>query len=211
MEIEVDCMEVSVLIEGVHNDRGKIEGTTVANSINPICSSVTLLKGEQIILVDTGYLGYEKEIITRLEEQGITPDDVDIIFNTHSHFDHCFNNYLFLNAKVIFGRSEWSLKKCNVMSEVKIPGLTIMQTPGHSQDHQSILVRKDKNYVIAGDAVREDIIRDDEKWKSIVNDDYIRSVKRIFEVADIIIPGHGRVIQGEVFDQLMIRLTKKGC
>lgn len=194
-------MKLVLLLEGVHNDTGPIEGTPIINSIDPICSSVTLLKGEQNILVDTGYRGYEEEIVSRLEEQGLTPEDILVVFNTHSHFDHCANNHLFTNAKVIYGRGILSPKKWDVASAVEIPGVTIMKTPGHYQDHQSILVKTDRNYVIAGDALREDIIRDEERWKSM-NEEYVLSVKRILDVADVVIPGHGRVIQGQLLEEL---------
>jgi hypothetical protein len=69
-------MELVLLLEGVHNDTGPIEGTPIVNSIDPICSSVTLLKGEHIILVDTGYRGYEEEIVSHLEAQGLEPGDI---------------------------------------------------------------------------------------------------------------------------------------
>jgi glyoxylase-like metal-dependent hydrolase (beta-lactamase superfamily II) len=194
-------MEIIVLLEGIHEDKGPKEGTRVVNSLDPICSSVTLLKGKNYILVDTGYRGFDEEILARLEKQGLTPDEIDIIFNTHNHFDHCYNNYLFKNAKVIHGQNEFYPKKLDVFSTITISDVEIIKTPGHYPDHQSILAKTDQTYVIAGDAFREDIIRDEEKWNSM-NSKYVKSAKRILSVADVIIPGHGRVIQGEILEDL---------
>jgi glyoxylase-like metal-dependent hydrolase (beta-lactamase superfamily II) len=194
-------MEITVLIEGVHNDLGPLEGTGIINSINPICSSVTLLKGEKNIIIDTGYRGFEEEILSRLNDEDLNCEDINIVFNTHSHFDHCYNNYLFTNAKIIYGHSVLANKKWDVYCEISIPNVSIIKTPGHYPDHQSILVQKERSYVIAGDALREDIIRDIEKWNSM-NKEYVKSVKHIFSVADIIVPGHGRVIRGSLFKEL---------
>jgi glyoxylase-like metal-dependent hydrolase (beta-lactamase superfamily II) len=194
-------MEITVLIEGVHNDLGPIEGTNVINSINPICSSVTLLKDEKNILVDTGFRGFDKEILTCLNNQGLNREDIDFVFNTHAHFDHCFNNFLFSNAKIVFGSNLLHMRKFDVHREIIIPNVSILKTPGHYPDHQSLIVEKDAVYVIAGDALREDIIRDEKKWNSM-NEEYIQSVKRIFSVADNIIPGHGRLIDRSIIKEL---------
>jgi glyoxylase-like metal-dependent hydrolase (beta-lactamase superfamily II) len=194
-------MEIIVLLEGIHEDKGPKEGTWVVNSLDPICSSVTLLKDKDNILVDTGYRGFGEEILTCLNKQGLTSDEIDIVFNTHNHFDHCYNNYLFKNAKVIHGQNEFYPKKLDVFSSIAIPGVEIIKTPGHYPDHQSIIVRTDQTYIIAGDAFREDIIREEEKWNSM-NDKYVKSAKLILSIANVIIPGHGRVIQGEILEEL---------
>lgn len=198
-------MEIIVLMEGFHKEQGLIKGTKVVNSLNPICSSVTLLKGKKIILVDSGYRGFEEEILARLKKQGLTSEDIDIVFNTHNHFDHCFNNYLFTNAKLIHGQNKFYPKKLDVYSSITIPGVKIMKTPGHYPDHQSILVKTDRTYVIAGDAFREDIIRDEERWK-LMNEQYVESAKLILSVADVIIPGHGRVIHEQILKEIKMIL-----
>ena len=82
-------MEIALLVEGIHNDRGAKAGTEIICSIDPICSSITLLKGKKNIIVDSGNRGFEQKIITSLQEQGLKLKDVDYVFNTHSHFDHC--------------------------------------------------------------------------------------------------------------------------
>lgn len=130
------------------------------------------------------------------------PEDIDLIVNTHSHFDHCSNNHLFPQATVIFGRNVLSPKKWDVVKEVRIPGVIIISTPGHYPDHQSVVVHSDQVYVIAGDAVRETTIRDEQRWQMVANPEYVQSVKRIFAMADVIIPGHGPIIQGEVLCEL---------
>ena len=201
-------MEIIVLIEGVHNDLGPLEGTSVINSINPICSSVTLIKEKKNIIIDTGFRGFQYEIVSRLQEQNLSCEEIDYVFNTHSHFDHCYNNYLFTNAKLIFGQSILTPKKWDVLNKIAIPDLSVIETPGHYPDHQSILVKTDKIFVIAGDAIREDIIRNEVMWNSM-NSEYTASAKHILDIADVIVPGHGKTIEGKLLRELKMIIESR--
>ena len=52
------------------------------------------------ILVDTG-AGHNKDyLFSKLKENGVKPENVELIVNTHCHFDHIGGNYLFPNAKI---------------------------------------------------------------------------------------------------------------
>lgn len=54
-------------------------------------------KGKHII-IDTGVQFLRKHIINALAEIDLTPEHIDIVINTHLHFDHCGNNEIFTNA-----------------------------------------------------------------------------------------------------------------
>ena len=72
------------------------------------------------ILVDTG--GSDPEWASRyhhpmersakedplkaIESLGLKPTDIDLIINTHLHWDHCFNNHLFPNARILVQAEE---------------------------------------------------------------------------------------------------------
>jgi glyoxylase-like metal-dependent hydrolase (beta-lactamase superfamily II) len=74
-------------------------------------------------------------------------------------------------------------------------GIEIFSTPGHVKNHLSVRIRIDgTNFVCAGDAVRDDILGGDFR-PDYVDDTYIASAKRVFEFADVIIPGHGEIIK----------------
>ncbi|MGA9980230.1 MAG: MBL fold metallo-hydrolase [Candidatus Sulfotelmatobacter sp.] len=69
--------------------------------------------GTQTILVETGmgnklsdrmvkFYGQPAQLLANLAAAGISPDDVDIVINTHLHFDHCgWNTMRAGNGKIV--------------------------------------------------------------------------------------------------------------
>lgn len=83
--------------------------------------SILIEQGQKRFLIDTGFdydhvmkmLPFEKPmqekhqtILGALAQLGLTPDDIDVVFNSHFHFDHCGGNKFFKNAKKICHKSE---------------------------------------------------------------------------------------------------------
>ncbi len=174
------------------------------NLVQNLSSSVTLIKGEENIIVDTGNVGDDKLILQGLAEQGLTTDDITLLVNTHFHFDHITNNFLFPHAHKIISHYEWlpdgscldwKINEKVIYERELIPGVKTILTQGHTFDHISVVAESDKTVVIAGDAIREKYLM----GKPIpshyhMRDAYIESMKRILRIADEIIPGHGDVI-----------------
>jgi len=201
-------MKIVLLKEGVHKDVDK-DDPRFPNACTEICSAVILLKAEnseeENIIIDTGNWGYEKEILTELEKQGVKQDEIKWIVNTHMHLDHISNNYLFKNAVRVSKNGFWFADKSGYWfddpEEIKVPGIKIISTPGHTPDQRSIVVESGKTYVIAGDAIQaEYIIKGTFGVPS--NQDYIDSAKKIVDMADVIIPGHGKIIEGQDLEDL---------
>ena len=204
-------MKIKVLKEGIHTNH-KPTNKNIKFEVNPICSSVTLIRGDKNILVDTGYYGFEDEIIDALKKEGLEPNEIDFIINTHCHFDHCANNYLFNKAVKISGTCIWyDDKRVEVYRKqglMHVPGVEIIETHGHLIPHISVVVKTDKIYVIAGDSVNEQIIRKG-MYNDINNKEMvINSIKKIFSIADVIIPGHGRIIKGKNLEELKKKIDK---
>lgn len=200
-------MEVIVLMEGIHNNKGPIEERNIMFAFDPICSSATLIKGEKNILVDTGNYGFEDKLLSALKKQGLKPDDIDIVINTHRHFDHFTNNYLFKNALVVLHRGTWDRKGrhdiYDTSGDIKIPGVKLIETHGHTPTSCSVVVKcNGKTYVMSGDAVEEKTIRKGKEAIRADKENYVKSAKKIFSIADVIIPGHGRVIEGDLLKEL---------
>ena len=128
----------------------------------------------------------DETLETQLSMNSLEPEDIDIVINTHLHFDHCGNNRLFKNARLIVQQAELnyayeperfqqasytkelfdveglSYTAVNGQSQV-CQGVSVLPTPGHSVGHQSVIIEGDgnKKYVYCGDAapIRENLER----------------------------------------------------
>lgn len=167
------------------------------------------------ILVDTGTGQNKDYLYSKLKEQGVNPEDITDIVNTHCHYDHVGGNYLFPNAKVNIHELDanalkndedednvsflfnGSLKRHDVDSLLKegskILDFEVLHTPGHSKGGICLW---DGETLICGDTVfanggvgRTDIGGDYNQLKE--------SVKRLKEL-DVknLLPGHGPIVLG---------------
>jgi glyoxylase-like metal-dependent hydrolase (beta-lactamase superfamily II) len=121
----------------------------------------------------------DQEPITALRRIGIAPEDVDIVVNTHLHWDHCHHNHLFPNAvirvqateiiealnpipvhKILYTPPEANPPWTQVIhktipvhgDEVIAPGITALAMPSHTIGFQSVLVETAHGPIlIAGD------------------------------------------------------------
>jgi len=174
---------------------GSIERDQAGNILDAR-SSVTLIKTERgWIIVDTGQVGDEEEILKALVDLGLEKSDIDIIVNTHSHPDHCANNRLFSQAKTIYPKD----------GELIAPGVRALVTPGHSPDSISVVVDAtiqqgdemaptSRRVVIAGDALPT-LGNFQKRVPPAVHYDRalaVASMNKIIEMADMVIPGHDR-------------------
>jgi len=148
-------------------------------------SSVTLISaGSQRIIVDTGLEGEDTIIIDSLAQNGLSPDDIDMVINTHSHPDHTGNNYLFSRAK------RHSTKEGDIIA----PGVRIIETPGHSIDSVSVVVESQDVVVVAGDALPtfSNYLKGLPPALNFDRDLACRSMSRILKIANVVVPGHDR-------------------
>ena len=156
---------------------------------NAALKPLLILTQKEKVLVDTGIgelpekqqklfnvkRNAEENLKTQLAQHGLKPEDIDIVVNTHLHFDHCGNNALFPNAKFFvqanefryafapdrFQQSAYIRELFDAKMDYELVSgkhhitddVLVVPTPGHSIGHQSIIVRvNDKNYVYCGDA-----------------------------------------------------------
>lgn len=153
--------------------------------------------GDSPILVDTGPLDArhawdhhhyrlvqepEEQPLVALRNAGVEPEDVQIVINTHLHWDHCMNNKEFPNARFIVQDVEFHYAldplPWNRVAFEKVPGLepawwavwhriepidgtvevapgvSTVFLPGHTPGSQGVVVEADGGrYLIAGDCV----------------------------------------------------------
>ncbi|MBW2992987.1 MBL fold metallo-hydrolase [Candidatus Woesearchaeota archaeon] len=178
--------EVKILIEGYVADE---EG-------GHSCSSVVLVKDKNInILVDPGTLPSQKMLVEKLKKEGLSISDIDVVFITHSHMDHYRNIGMFAKAKSLDCWGYWEGDVWKESDGRITDDISFIKTPGHSSDSVTLLVKTKKGIVaICGDVFwKEDFPKDDpyasDKKKLAV------SRKKVLEIADFIIPGHGKMFK----------------
>ncbi len=165
------------------------------------------------ILVDTGAGQNKDYLFSKLQENGIKPENIELVVNTHCHFDHIGGNYLFPNAKIAIHKLDAiSIKNkdtlgtsmsvfsqegnCRVDRELedgdKIADFHVIHTPGHTAGGICLW---DGENLISGDTIfagggvgRMDIGGDYADMKSSVKKLMDLDVKNIY-------PGHGPIVE----------------
>lgn len=191
--------KVKVLIEGYAKE---VKGGWLASS------TTTLIKDSgKNILVDPGI--NRKLLLKKLKEEGLTPDDINFVFMTHYHPDHNLLTGIFIKAIVVddsmFYQKDKQWDHQNIIPGTKIK---ILQTPGHEKFHGSLVVPTDKGIVVvAGDVfwwADEEEQKIDRESLLTHKDPFVKdkkalleSRKKLLEIADWIIPGHGKMFKVE--------------
>ncbi|RIJ68763.1 MBL fold metallo-hydrolase [Nakamurella silvestris] len=143
----------------------------------PICVHV-LDHPQGRVLVDTGLTRLHPAVadldplLDPLDAQDFDIGSIDVVVNTHLHFDHCGGNHLFTGTPIYVQRQELSdARSLNdytipewvdppgvhyvpVDGEFELfPGIRLLPAPGHTRGTQIVVVEQDEHpVVIAGDA-----------------------------------------------------------
>ena len=119
------------------------------------------------VLVDTGVGGPQewlddwrvvnRSVADALAGLDMTPGDIDLVINTHLHFDHCGQNAIFPHAAFYVQRAELDRARhespelydwfgfAGARFELLdgdadiLPGLSVIATPGHTAGHQCVV------------------------------------------------------------------------
>ncbi|MDD4290111.1 MAG: MBL fold metallo-hydrolase [Patescibacteria group bacterium] len=191
--------KLKILIQGYAKE---IDGKEFASS-----STVLINENNLNIVVDPGI--NRKELLKSLEKENLKVSDINFVILTHMHNDHSLLSGIFENAKILDNSDIISFDSNMYSHNGFIPNtnIKIIKTPGHDQFHASILVETEDlgSVVIAGDVFWW---YDNEEQKidleSLLNhkDPYVKnenqlkqSRKEILQIADYIIPGHGKIFK----------------
>lgn len=187
-------------------------------------SSVVYVEaGGTKIMFDTGGPAKRCELRARLQELGTSAAEVDILVLSHFHDDHVFSLDYFSNARILLHAKEsaWVLSdpdafaipkylypalvntgRLELISEdIEIaPGVQTMLVPGHTPGCMALVLREQNKptTVLAGDAVKNLAeLASGTVGMSLDNEASARSIARVRDLADVVIPGHDRVLRVE--------------
>jgi glyoxylase-like metal-dependent hydrolase (beta-lactamase superfamily II) len=116
--------ELTALSDGIfHLDGGGLFGVVPkvvwsrkvqadANNRVPTGLNSVLIRGDKTVLIETGIgnklsekmvqlYGQPAQLLDNLSAAGVSPDDIDIVINTHLHFDHCGWNTVLRDGKPV--------------------------------------------------------------------------------------------------------------
>jgi len=124
------------------------------------------------ILVDTGMTDLHPaaaDMDPRLEPLTLDPASIDVVVNTHLHFDHCGGNHLFAGKKIYVQRRElahartaedytireWvdapGVTYVEIDGEAEIlPGVRLVPAPGHCDGMQIVVIETGARPIIVG-------------------------------------------------------------
>ena len=193
--------EVKILIQGFVEKRER--------NIEAASPTVTLVRDDGVtILVDPGTVNPET-LSAVLKKNELTFKDIHLIFLTHKHLDHCKSVALFPNAKII---DNWGITEGNKLGYRQrfspTKNTEIIETPGHSEDGISLIVNTEKGKIlIVGDVFwwregqeqktdKESLMRHEDPY-AMDEETLNKSRGKILEIADRIIPGHGKMFRVE--------------
>jgi len=173
-----------------------------------VSPSVVLIdNGKSKIIVDPGC--DRQAVLDALSTQGLSTGQIDIVLLTHTHLDHCILAGMFENASVLDDSDIYSQNsEIRRQDETTLgPDIQTVPTPGHDQFHCSVIVKTADmgTVVVAGDIFWW--VDGEEPAKNVdslldLADPYVKdeaalrdSRKKILEIADYIIPGHGQIFK----------------
>jgi N-acyl homoserine lactone hydrolase len=159
-----------------------------APAISPVLVAELLVEGERWpvyvhlidhpearVLVDTGFTELRPEVadmdplLTPLSEQDIDLTGIDIVVNTHLHFDHCGGNHLFAGTPIYvqrqelddaLGQEDYTIPEWVEAPGVQyepvdgehelLPGIRLVPAPGHTRGMQMVVVETGGRPVVVG-------------------------------------------------------------
>jgi len=73
-------------------------------------SSTLVQFGENVVLIDTGFVGH-KEVVYILNKMGLSALDITHVLNTHIHLDHVGGNRYFRRAQIYLSEEEYFFQR----------------------------------------------------------------------------------------------------
>lgn len=195
-------------------------------------SSVTYIEtGKHKILFDTGGPNVRATVCKHLQSIGVRPDEITMLVISHFHDDHVRNFDYFPQAEILLHALEATWAKSGpddfafpqhlfpaiqqtgrlrlIHNDCEIaPGAATIHIPGHTPGSMGLVLSPADRPVtiLAGDAIKN--MAELASGKVDKSEDPLsstRSIKKVRDIAGVVIPGHDRILA--VTDDKIVALT----
>jgi glyoxylase-like metal-dependent hydrolase (beta-lactamase superfamily II) len=167
---------------------------SVTDTGGGVISTCSLIRdGDRLIVVDPGMASDDDVILRPLRALGVEPRDVTDVVLSHHHPDHTMRVALFPNAAV---HDHWATYRgidwedADAEGRILTPSVALIRVPGHTAQDIAVVAGTEQGTVVFthawwdADGPPEDPTAEDPEALRA-------SRRRIRELADRIVPGHG--------------------
>ena len=180
-----------------------------------------VIDGEMTVLIDPGHSRHLKQVFHQMEEDGLSPEKIELVIVTHSHPDHMEGvevfldkpvriamgqeeeRYLLESGKILFDMMGMPLPKIRIdfylkEGELRLGSQTfhVYQSPGHSPGSLTIYW-PERKVLFTGDLIfhggigRTDFQEGNSKL-------LMESIEKMSTLdTELLLPGHGDVVMGK--------------
>jgi glyoxylase-like metal-dependent hydrolase (beta-lactamase superfamily II) len=169
----------------------KIKENLWQMSFPPLQTCVYLLKiNNKNILIDTGATIDRQNLEEDLKNLKIDSSNIDIVLLTHNHLDHIGNTNIFKNAKIYGSKEDFSNKKILDINKLKISGIKVIKTPGHTRGGVCFYMPKEK-ILFSGDIIFYHGLTGRTDFHDSSPKDMVKSIEKLQNIDyKILCPGH---------------------
>ena len=227
----------TMILGGGTVDRTTISRSAHGTAVHVPYVSLAATDGVHKVVIDTG--AYEVDVVKKpwahrypeeeldavlMSAMGWKREDVDIVINTHLHYDHCGQNCKFPNAKFYVQKKEWEAAGDLTPYEAQyydphdycksripyfrwrfvdgdeeiLPGLKLFLAPGHTRGAQFVLLDTEEGALcFPGDSMTCQFNLDNNIEPNIVVDDQamFKTMDLIRRVSDRIVFSHDDAVK----------------
>lgn len=170
-----------------------VAGSVTATGGKVVSTCSLIRDGDRLIIVDPGMAEHDDVILEPLRALAVEPREVTDVVVSHHHPDHTMRVALFPNAAVhdhwaIYRGADW--EDSDAEGRELTPSVRLIRVPGHTVEDIAVVAGTEQGIVVFthlwwdSDGPAED--------PSAEDPDALRaSRRRVLEIADEIVPGHG--------------------
>ena len=177
------------------------------------CTIVLIDQGGKKILFDTGSYNVRPLLLEQLGKKGLSPNDIDIVFISHPHYDHIVNAELFDRSQILISEADLDYayeandpfvpvtlikllkERLKILAgeEYITEAVKAVSLPGHTPGHMGLFLEND-NVIVAGDAVKNawEFVHSAAPPPFVSEESSLQSYNKIKSLAKLVIPGHDR-------------------